>query len=67
MIISPAQQFQELTTAQKQKEGMKAMEDKKAAERSAQAKSQRDADNKSGGSNPVLPKETLGKKLDVTA
>ncbi len=67
MIVSPAQQSPDLTTAQKQRDEMKAIEDKKADERAAQVKAERDAQMKPPAPKSVLPKETLGKKLDVTA
>jgi hypothetical protein len=65
--IQPAQQPTDLTTVRRQREEMKAEEEKKAREKADQAKIQRDAEQNQSTQRSVLPKENLGRKIDINA
>ncbi|GEM_PF-2317848 len=67
MLITPVQQYKELTTVQKQREEMKAIEEKKANETERQTKAKKEEDLKLPEQKPTMLKEKTGNMVDFTA
>jgi len=66
MQVIPTSQVNQPSTVQKQKEELKAVEEKRASERAEKIKAQKEADLKPQNNKTNLAKG-LGKKIDVTA
>ena len=68
MKVLPTSQTNEVSTLQRQKEELKAVEEKKAAERAQQEKAQKEATLKGEkeNSSSAVRSEGIGGKIDIT-
>ena len=67
MPITQIGQQQEQSVMNRQVEDARAQEEMRAREKIEREKSEREAELNKPSSKPLLPKENLGKKLDVNA